>query len=310
MTRRDTHLDAMLRHLGAAYYDSLTGRASGSEVRQAVAQVAGQLQAGSEPTGQLHQFHGHLHSRVRDVMATQVVTISQTMQFKDVARVLVEHRISGAPVVMRNGQLAGMVTEHDLLRARDKHVSARRRWTGLPRYGTDRDRYLRLRAEQLMTSPAVTIHPDATLATAAEVMNVHHVRRLPVVDSDGTLVGVLNRRDLLNVFLVPDEQVARQVQELLSEILAADAPPVTVTVHGGIVTLSGQLSAATPHAQIAEAIGLAWDIDGVVDIIDHTAGKARAPASRPAQPPDRVSQAGLAAPAGHQPDSSEPSSRR
>lgn len=291
MTRQDVHLDAMLRRLGAAYYDSLNGLAGRSEVRRAVAQVDSQLADESAVHGpgtpdspfQVHRHHGRLHCRVRDVMASGVVTVDLTMPFKDVARLLVEHRISGVPVLMNSGRVAGMVTEGDLLRARDRHVNARRRWTGTLRYGTDRDRYLRLIAEQLMTSPAVTIHPDATIAAAADVMNLHHVRRLPVVDTDGKLMGVVNRRDLLNVFLVPDDDIARQVTELLAEIIPADHAPITTTVRGGVVTLAGHLDGAPPRPQVLEAINLAWDIDGVVDIIDHTAEPPGAPAA-PAAP--------------------------
>src|SRR5215469_2626232 len=278
MTRRDIHLDAMLRHLGAAYYDSLNGRAARGEVRRAVAQVASQLADESAAPGpgtaesgrQLHEHHGKVHCRVRDVMATNVVTINLATPFKEIARTLVDRRISGAPVLMNSGRLAGMVTEGDMLRAQDRHVDTRRRWTGARRFGTDRERYQRLTAEQLMTSPAVTIHPDATTGAAADVMNLHHVRRLPVVEADGTLLGVVNRRDLLNVFLVPDEEIGRQVTELLAEIIPEDNAPVTASVRGGIVTLAGQLDANAPRARVAEAIDLAWDVDGVIDIIDHT----------------------------------------
>ena len=278
MTRRDIHLDAMLRHLGAAYYDSLNGRAGRGEVRRAVAQIASQLGEESAAHGpgtpesgrQVHEHHGKLHCRVRDVMATNVVTIDLATPFKEIARILVDRRISGAPVLMNSGRLAGMVTEGDLLRAQDRHLDTRRRWTGARRYGSDRDRYQRLTAEQLMTSPAVTIHPDATMGAAADVMNLHHVRRLPVVEADGTLLGVVNRRDLLNVFLVPDEEIGRQVTELLAEIIPEDNAPITASVRGGIVTLAGQLDANASRAQVAEAIDLAWDVDGVIDIIDHT----------------------------------------
>ena len=278
MTRRDIHLDAMLRHLGAAYYDSLNGRAGRGEVRRAVAQIASQLGEESAAHGpgtpesgrQVHEHHGKLHCRVRDVMATNVVTIDLATPFKEIARILVDRRISGAPVLMNSGRLAGMVTEGDLLRAQDRHVDTRRRWTGARRFGTDRERYQRLTAEQLMTSPAVTIHPDAPMGAAADVMNLHHVRRLPVVEADGTLLGVVNRRDLLNVFLVPDEEIGRQVTELLAEIIPEDNAPITASVRGGIVTLAGQLDANASRARVAEAIDLAWDVDGVIDIIDHT----------------------------------------
>jgi CBS domain-containing protein len=101
------------------------------------------------------------------------------------------------------------------------------------------------------------------------VLNLHHVRRLPVVEADGKLLGVVNRRDLLNVFFVPDEEIG-QVTELLAEIITDDNAPITASVQGGIVTLAGQLDANASRARVAEAIDLAWDVDGVIDIIDHT----------------------------------------
>ena len=69
-----------------------------------------------------------------------------------------------------------------------------------------------------MTAPAVTIGPDATIPAAARLMNTHHVRRLPVVDEDGKLVGIVSRRDLLSVFLRPDADIIRDVRQVLGEI--------------------------------------------------------------------------------------------
>jgi CBS-domain-containing membrane protein len=137
------------------------------------------------------------------------------------------------------------------------------------RYDTDRARYLRLTAQQLMTSPAVTTHPDASIAAAARLMNAHHVKRLPVTDPDGTLVGVVSRRDLLTVFCVPDPEVARQMRELLAEAIPGEAAPIKVAVHGGILTLTGQAGTAAQLDSVARALDVAWDIDGVVDIINH-----------------------------------------
>ena len=92
MTRQEIHLDAMLRHLGAAYYDSLHGRAAGGEVRRALARVDRQLgdesaeqRPGPPDSGRpVHEHHGKLHCRVRDVMATNVITIDLAMPFSAV----------------------------------------------------------------------------------------------------------------------------------------------------------------------------------------------------------------------------------
>jgi CBS domain-containing protein len=284
MTRQDVHLDAMLRHLGAAYYDSLHNRAAPDDVNRAVAQVAtklGEKAAGGHqqppsPAGQRQhrplRHHGRWHSRVRDIMTTSVVTVDRITPYKDIAQLLVEHQISGVPVLTLGRHVAGVVSEADLIAARDKDMPTRRLWTGVLRYGTGRRRHARLTAENLMTAPAVTIYPEATIAAAARYMTGHHVRRLPVTDSDGKLVGLVSRRDLLGVFLVPDAEIERQLRELFAEV--APEEEIKVHVQGGIVTLTGHVSRAALHGAVRAAVELAWEIDGVVDIIEHIASVA------------------------------------
>ena len=283
MSQKDVHLDAMLRHLGAAYYDSLHGRATPPDVARAVNQVASELgeqaevrhvpphpRAGEtrEPHHGPAKHHGRWHSRVRDVMTTDIIAVDRITPFKQIAWQLVQHQINGVPVLSLGRHVAGVVTEGDLIAARDKHAGERKRWTGTPRYGTDRSRYDRLTAEQLMTAPAITIHPDTAIAGAARLMSDHHVKLLPVVDQDGRIVGIVSRRDLLSVFLVADSEIARQVRELIKETAPGEPGAIKVEVHSGIVTLSGQPEEQL-RSQVAAAIDLAWDIDGVVDIIDH-----------------------------------------
>jgi CBS domain-containing protein len=281
MSRQDMHLDGMLRHLGAAYYDSLHGRAAQADVTRAVDQIAQQV--GEKPQqrlpaarphterahGRVPRHHGRLHSRVRDVMTTDVITVDRTTPFKEIAELLVAHKISGAPVLGFGRKVVGVVTEDDLIAARDPHAGDRRRWTGLRRYDSDHARYLRLTAEQLMTPHAVTIHPDAGIAAAARLMSSEHIKRLPVIDLEGTLVGLVSRRDLLDVFCIPDSEIARQVRDVLAEALPGESDAIKIGVHGGIVTLTGELGRPTRHNGLARAIVIAWDLDGVVDIINH-----------------------------------------
>jgi CBS domain-containing protein len=291
MSRDDMHMDAMLRHLGAAYYDSLHGRAAKADVTRAVDQVAERIGEQPQPhlaAARVHQdraqrgvprHHGRLHSRVRDVMTTQVVTVDRTTQFKDIAELLVAHQISGVPVLGFGRKVVGVVTEDNLIAARDTHAGDRRTWTGLRRYDSDHARFLRLTGEQLMTSPPVTIHPDASIAAAAKLMSNEHVKRLPVVDPDGKLLGLVSRRDLLRVFCIPDSEIERQTRELLVEAVSgesAEGEPVpselgsiTVAVHGGIVTLAGEAETPAIRDAITAAIPPAWDLDGVVDILNH-----------------------------------------
>jgi len=101
-------------------------------------------------------------------------------------------------------------------------------------------------------------------------MNTHHVRRLPVVDEDGKLVGIVSRRDLLSVFLRPDTHIVHDVRQILDEIPLSDPQQVTVAVHHGVVTLTGTMRPEPGDRQdlIPLALRLVWDIDGVVDVVN------------------------------------------
>jgi CBS-domain-containing membrane protein len=293
MTGRDAQLDAMLRHLGAAYYESLHGRAGVADVARARAAIEeamaeqpgtaarpghGRKQGGTPPTEAHH--HGRWHSTVRDVMTTDVVTVDRITSYKEIAQLLAKHKISAVPVLIIGRRVAGVVSEADLLAAQDQ--AARRagsKTTGLlPWTRRQAAQHPQRTAEQLMTKPAITIHPDAPIPRAAAVMRNHHVKRLPVVDPDGKLIGIVARRDLLSVFLRPDAQIEAEVRELLSEILFADLTTVRVAVHGGVVSLLGQPGPQDHHDLIPVAIRLIWDIDGVVDVVDKLSTEG-APAS-------------------------------
>lgn len=270
MSRRDLHLNAMLRHLGAAYYDSLHGRAAPADVTRALDQVAehmGEQPAAATPVSRLASGHpalrhGHAHTRVRDVMTTSVVTVDRLTGYKEIASLLVQHQISGMPVLALGRQVVGVVSEGDLIAAR----TGRGGWAWRLRVGAGRGRrHLSLTAGELMTAPPVTIRPDATVAAAARVMKAHNVRRLPVVNGNGNLAGMVSRRDLIRVFLRPDAEIAHQVGQLLAETLPTDPDTIQVAVHEGVVTLTGR--ADQPDLfEVAER--LTRGIDGVVDVIN------------------------------------------
>jgi len=270
----------MLRHLGAAYYETLHGRANPGDLTRALEQVAEHM--GEEPESHAPaapgaagggprrppQRHGRWHTRVSDVMTTSVVTVDRITEYKEIASLLVEHQISGMPVLALGRQVVGVVSEGDLIAARDKSPAhpGRARW--LRRGGGRGQQHGRLTARELMTSPAVTVHPDATVAAAARVMNAHKVRRLPVVDDDGKLAGLVSRRDLISIFLRPDNEIARQVSDLVAEILPSDPAAIKVAVHNGVVVLTGQPGPADQQDLLQVAQRLAWNVDGVVDVVN------------------------------------------
>jgi len=283
MTRADIYLDAMLRHLGAAYYESLHGRATRSDVARALDTVEEHLDEQSPHTAPAkvparsqpgrhgdEPRHRRWARKVSDVMTTSVVTVDRITPYQEIDRLLAQHRISGMPVLKMGREVAGVVTEADLLAAEDE-TSRRARMDS----SIGRRRLLHkqpqgsLTAGTLMTSPAITIGPDATIPAAARLMNTHHIRRLPVVDEDGKLIGVVSRRDLLSVFLRADADISHDVRQVLDEVPLEDPREIAVTVRHGVVTLAGAMrpEPGEGHDLIPLVLRLVWDIDGVVDVV-------------------------------------------
>ena len=263
MNRREAHFDAMLRHLGAVYYQALQEEAAAAEVAPA-ADVGTELPAHPDRSGVNRGLRRRGQWRVRDVMTADVVTADRNMSYKQAAKLLTDQRVSAIPVVAKGGRLIGMVSEADVL-----HKAERRpwRWGGSLSGRARRDRVkARARtAAELMTSPAITIQPDASLSAAARLMNTHHMRRLPVVNAAGDLVGIVSRRDLMKVFLRPDEDITAEVSGVLAKILPEDTGQVTVGVSDGVVTLVGALD---DQDLIPVAVGLTSGVDGVVTVVN------------------------------------------
>ena len=283
MARTDVHLDAMLRHLGAAYYESLHGRATRTDLARALDTVEEHLHEQSShpvpartharphPARQDSEVrHRRWARRVSDVMTTSVVTVDRITPYQEVDRLLTEHRISGVPVLKMGREIAGVVTEADLLAAEDETNRRARMASSVGhRHLLRKQPHVNLTAGTLMTAPAITIGPDATIPAAARLMNTLRIRRLPVVAEDGKLVGVVSRRDLLSVFLRPDAEIMRDVRQVLDEIPVADPKEVIVTVRHGVVTLTGTMrpEPGDGHDLVPLALRLVWDIDGVVDVV-------------------------------------------
>jgi CBS domain-containing protein len=207
------------------------------------------------------------HLEVQDVMTRRVTTVQVGAPFKDVARLLAEHKISAVPVLDGGGTLVGIVSEADLLRKEQYHEDA------LPtrrRFGSRRERVLRAKAlgdfaGDVMTAPAITIGPEATVVEAAKLMIEQNVKRLPVVDAVGCLVGIVSRADLLWVFLRPDDEIAEEIRyEVFARTLLQE-PSYTVAVTDGVVTLSGKLDRRS-SVEIADRLVRA--VDGVVDVVN------------------------------------------
>jgi CBS domain-containing protein len=262
MSRRDAHFDAMLRHLGAAYYQSVHGTGSAAEVTRAVDAVAA-ADDGSAAAPPPARAPGR-RWRVRDLMVTDVATVPRTATYHEIAAVMTERLVNAVPVLDDSRRVIGVVSEADMLRKQERRFG--RVGTGLPRR-TRRElaQAAGRTAAQLMRTPPITIHPDAPLGAAARQLNGHRIRRMPVVDDAGHLLGIVSRRDLLRVFLRPDDDIAADVRAMIEDILLEDPGTVAVSVHDGTIRLGGCLS--RPELAPA-AVRLAADVDGAVAVID------------------------------------------
>ncbi|MFF3200999.1 CBS domain-containing protein [Streptomyces sp. NPDC002962] len=211
-------------------------------------------------------------TRTGALMVGDVVTARRDTPFKEVVRLLEEHRISGLPVIDENHKVIGVISETDLMlrQARESGSTGvlarcRRLIGGRARRASAKSRART--AGGVMSAPAVTVRADATVAEAARLMTEHRVERLPVVDEEGSLVGIVTRRDLLQVFLRTDAEIRREVQqEVFVNTLWLAPHAVEATVRDGVVTLTGQLER---RSEIPIAVGMTRRLDGVVDVVDH-----------------------------------------
>jgi CBS-domain-containing membrane protein len=204
--------------------------------------------------------------RVRDVMTREVVTVDEQESFKELAALMAECRVSALPVLDEGGRVVGVVSEADLLLKEEfpEGPAGGRLFQG--RHRMERAKAAGDTAVELMTAPAITIGPDATVAEAARLLHRHQIKRLPVVDPAGPLLGIVSRADLLKVFLRGDDQIAREVrQDVLLRALWVNPDTVVVEVRDGVVTLIGQLER---RSLIPIAVSLVRGLDGVVDVVD------------------------------------------
>jgi CBS-domain-containing membrane protein len=211
---------------------------------------------------------------VSDVMTHTVVALEHNTPFKDIVRAMRRWHVAALPVVDAARRVVGVVSEADLLPKEEFR-------------GTGPDDYARMRrradlakagartAGELMTAPAVTAAADDTLAHAARTMARYQVKRLPVVDDDGVLTGIVSRSDLLKVFLRDDEDIARVVRrEVVARLFPDPSEPIGVDVRNGIVRLTGGVR---DSGLVPVAARLVRAVPGVVDVECALGGPRRHP---------------------------------
>ena len=208
--------------------------------------------------------------RVDEVMTKTVVTATPESTFQHLVDLMVRHGISGIPVVDDDHRPVGIVTEADLL-AKEAFGTARHRMldvlTGLePLHpGTWGKKAEGVTARDVMTKPVSTVRRDDPVSLAAATMVSTRVKRLPVVDEDRRLVGIVSRADVLGLFHRTDDELDLDVKRFLDDpYVGLGAADVTASVHDGIVTLHG-LDWVHGGARVVAAVR--HHVPGVVDVV-------------------------------------------
>ena len=199
--------------------------------------------------------------RVIDLMTTEVVTVTADMSLKEAARTMTDLGVSGLPVLDDAGAIIGIITEADFL-AREAGRSEPRRRRLLDALFNEPQIAEAESVEEAMTLDPVVIYPEASLTEAARVMVNHGVKRLPVVDSEGHLRGVISRADVVAAFTRPDDIIEDEIREdVIRRILFLEADSVEVVVDDGVVRLSGAVPTKSDARLLEE---LTRRLDGVV----------------------------------------------
>ena len=188
--------------------------------------------------------------QVVDLMTTEVITVSPETGIRDAARLMFRNRVSGLPVVSPAGTLIGIITEADFLRLEVE------RQEGGSELGED--------VGGVMSSGVVTTDPDTSIYEAAKIMTFQDIKRLPVVDEEQHLLGIISRADIVSIFTRPDDIIEDEIREdLIRRVLFVDPDQLDVTVLNGVVTFVGDIGTRTEARLLEE---LTSRLDGVLRV--------------------------------------------
>lgn len=203
--------------------------------------------------------------KLSEVMTGDPIAVGPETPLKDVAAILLEHRISGVPVIGERLEVLGVVSEADIV-AKEAGPDPRERrliaWLLGGRH-VDRERLAARTAAEAMGAPAITVGAEETVSEAARLMTSLGIKRLPVVDDEGTLIGIVTRADLVRAFTRSDEEIEREIQEMLLETLWLDEPGLQLTVERGEVRLQGKMRRRSDAELLAR---LTQRVPGVVGV--------------------------------------------
>jgi CBS domain-containing protein len=205
--------------------------------------------------------------KVQDVMSKNVVSVRLDTPYAEIVNTLAKHKISAVPVLDHFSRVVGVVSQADLLHKVEflgQDTEAQFFEWGTKK--VNRSKANAGSAEELMTSPAITIQPGMSVIAAARRLEDKHVKRMPVVDAFGLLLGIVSRSDLLKMYLRPDFELRHEVvEDVLRRMLWIDPLTVEVDVVDGVVILNGHVD----RRSIAEiAVNVTKSVPGVIRVVD------------------------------------------
>ena len=220
--------------------------------------------------------------QARDVMVSPVITVERIATVRDVAKVLLEKRISAVPVVDNVGKVVGIVTESDLMHRAEAGTERPYSWwvhflAGDATIAADYVKSHATKVEDVMTPDVVTATPETPLHEIAALLEEHQIRRVPIVNKDGSLVGIISRANLIQVvasarpkleMTLPDSTIRQKLLDELKKQSWAHTHNLGVTVTNGIVDLWGYAESSDQRKAIRV---VAEAIPGVTLVNDHLA---------------------------------------
>ena len=206
-----------------------------------------------------------MNATVKDVMTTHVFAVRANAPFKEMAALLRAQRVSAFPVLDEDNKVIGVVSEADLLTKEALEYGTPRGVSGILRH-REQAKASGVTAADLLTKPAVTIGPSEPVTHAARLMYARRVKRLPVVNDDGRLIGIVSRADVLSVYARPDGQIREAIiNDVIIGAVLTDPGRFTVTVTDGVVTVEGVPETAMAGRDMIEEIR---HVEGVVAVRD------------------------------------------
>ncbi len=203
--------------------------------------------------------------QVVDVMTTEVITVTPDTPIKEAAQLMFLNRVSGLPVCDGTSCLIGIITEADFLRLE------------VARQEAEHPQPVETVSE-VMNPSVVTIGPDRSITDAARVMVINDVNRLPVVDADSRMLGIISRLDVVAAFTRPDDVIEDEIREdVIRRVLFVDPGTLNVAVHNGVVAFDGEIGTRTEARLLEEMVlrlpgvvrvdnGLGWRVDDTADV--------------------------------------------